>query len=44
MSETITLHTRLKAGAEAEYDRVHAAIPADLDGALRAAGVRSWRI
>lgn len=44
MPETIALHTRLKAGAEEEYDRVHAAIPADLDGALRAAGVRSWRI
>ena len=44
MSETIALHTRLKAGAEAEYDRVHAVIPAELDGALREAGVRSWRI
>jgi L-rhamnose mutarotase len=42
--ERIALHTRLKPGAEAEYERVHATIPPDLDAALRAAGVRSWRI
>lgn len=44
MTETIALHTRLRPGAEAEYDRVHAVIPPELDGALREAGVRSWRI
>ncbi|WP_019200866.1 L-rhamnose mutarotase [Tsukamurella sp. 1534] len=44
MTETIALHTRLKPGAEEEYDRVHAVIPADLDAALRDAGVRAWRI
>ncbi|MDP0396691.1 L-rhamnose mutarotase [Tsukamurella strandjordii] len=44
MTETIALHTRLKPGAEAEYDRVHAVIPTELDGALREAGVHSWRI
>lgn len=42
--ETVALHTRLKPGKEAEYDRVHAVIPTELDGALRAAGVHSWRI
>ena len=42
--ETVALHTRLKAGREADYDRVHATIPSELDGALREAGVHSWRI
>lgn len=42
--QRIALHTRLKPGREAEYDRVHATIPADLDAALRAAGVRRWEI
>ncbi|MBC6445664.1 L-rhamnose mutarotase [Actinokineospora xionganensis] len=40
----MALHTRLKPGAEAEYERVHAVIPADLDTALREAGVHTWRI
>ncbi|MBE1488544.1 L-rhamnose mutarotase [Plantactinospora soyae] len=42
--EQIALHTRLKPGREQEYERVHATIPTALDGALRDAGVRSWRI
>ncbi|WP_434451509.1 L-rhamnose mutarotase [Lentzea sp. E54] len=42
--ETVALHTRLLAGREADYDRIHATIPAELDGALREAGVHSWRI
>ncbi len=42
--ERIALHTRLKPGREQEYERVHATIPPALDGALRDAGVRSWRI
>jgi L-rhamnose mutarotase len=42
--QTIALHTRLKPGKEADYDAQHAAIPSDLDKALREAGVRSWRI
>lgn len=42
--DRIALHTRLKPGREEEYERVHGVIPADLDAALRAAGVRSWRI
>lgn len=32
--ETVALHSRLKAGKEAEDDRVHATIPGDLDGRL----------
>lgn len=42
--ERIALHTRLKPGKEADYERVHATIPEDLDAALRAAGVHTWRI
>jgi L-rhamnose mutarotase len=41
---SIALHTRLRAGKEEEYERVHASIPLSLDTALRTAGVRSWRI
>ncbi|MEU0561327.1 L-rhamnose mutarotase [Dactylosporangium sp. NPDC006015] len=40
----IALHTRLRPGAEEAYERIHAVIPADLDAALREAGVLSWRI
>jgi L-rhamnose mutarotase len=42
--QKIALHTRLKAGKEAEYDAVHAAISDELDAALRAAGVSGWNI
>jgi L-rhamnose mutarotase len=42
--QRIALHTRLVAGREEEYDKVHAVIPAELDAALRQAGVHSWRI
>ena len=42
--QRIALHTRLKPGKEDEYEKVHAVIPADLDAALREAGVHSWRI
>ncbi|MGI8458556.1 MAG: L-rhamnose mutarotase [Propionibacteriaceae bacterium] len=44
MSESIALHTRLKAGKEADYDRIHAQIPPELDVRLRAAGVTGWSI
>lgn len=42
--EQIALHTKLKPGRETDYERVHAVIPAELDAALREAGVHSWRI
>jgi L-rhamnose mutarotase len=42
--DRIALHTRLKPGKEADYDRIHPTIPADLDVALREAGVHAWRI
>ncbi|AOS63050.1 L-rhamnose mutarotase [Actinoalloteichus hymeniacidonis] len=42
--ETIALHTRLEPGREQDYDEVHRVIPVELDAALRAAGVHSWRI
>jgi L-rhamnose mutarotase len=42
--ERIALHTRLAPGKEEEYEKVHAVIPADLDAALREAGVHTWRI
>lgn len=42
--QQVALHTRLKPGKEEEYEQVHAVIPAELDAALRAAGVHSWRI
>ncbi|AIY02885.1 hypothetical protein ART_3286 [Arthrobacter sp. PAMC 25486] len=44
MTQKIALHTRLKPGKEAEYDRVHARISDDLDAALRGAGVTGWNI
>lgn len=42
--QRIALHTRLRPGKEEAYDAAHAVIPADLDAALREAGVHSWRI
>jgi L-rhamnose mutarotase len=42
--QRVALHTRLRPGKEREYERVHAVIPADLDAALRQAGVHTWRI
>lgn len=42
--EQIALHTRIAAGREEDYEREHARIPDELDAALRAAGVHSWRI
>lgn len=38
------LHTRLRPGAEAAYDALHARVPEDLLRALAHAGVRDWRI
>lgn len=42
--ETVALHTRLQAGCEAEYERIHATIPSELDALLRLHGITSWRI
>lgn len=42
--ERVALHTRLKPGKEADYERIHATIPDALDARLRQAGVRSWSI
>ena len=36
--------TRLAPGRELDYERFHCAIPADLDRAMRDAGVLGWRI
>jgi L-rhamnose mutarotase len=40
----IAVHTRLRPGREADYERIHAEIPAALAERLRAAGVADWRI
>ena len=44
MAERIALHTRLKAGRELDYERIHATISDELDHRLRAAGVHAWSI
>jgi L-rhamnose mutarotase len=43
-TDIFEFRTRLTAGRELDYERFHRAIPADLDRAMRNAGVRSWRI
>ena len=40
----IALHTKLKPGMAADYERAHAVIPAELDQLLRQHGVTAWRI
>ncbi|RAY11542.1 L-rhamnose mutarotase [Actinomadura craniellae] len=40
----LALHSVLRAGREEDYDREHAAVPADLLAALLRAGVRDWTI
>jgi L-rhamnose mutarotase len=40
----VALHTVLKEGRGPDYDAVHRRIPAELAEALRAHGVRDWRI
>lgn len=42
--QRLALRTRLKAGCEELYDSEHAAIPAELEEAMREHGVHSWRI
>jgi L-rhamnose mutarotase len=40
----VALHTRLKPGAEADYEAAHREVPAELQAAMRAAGARRWTI
>lgn len=40
----IALHTKLKPGAEAEYEAAHRAVPAELVAAIRDAGATDWTI
>lgn len=40
----VGLHTRLKPGAEAEYDALHQAVWPEVLEAIGAAGVTKWRI
>ena len=42
--QVIGLHTRLKPGLEAEYERIHAVLAPEHEQALRAGGVHSWHI
>ena len=42
--QRILSRTRLRAGSEAEYERVHASVPAELAARLRDAGVHDWTI
>jgi L-rhamnose mutarotase len=42
--QRVALHTRLKPGTEAEYERAHREVPAELVAAIRAAGARRWMI
>jgi L-rhamnose mutarotase len=43
-TETFEFCTHLAAGRERDYEHFHRAIPADLDRAMRDAGVLGWRI
>jgi len=42
--QRVALHTRLKPGAEAEYERAHREVPPELVAAIRAAGTHRWTI
>jgi L-rhamnose mutarotase len=42
--ETVALHTRLRPGAEAEYEAAHREVPDELVAAIRTAGARRWTI
>jgi L-rhamnose mutarotase len=43
-TETFTFTTLLRAGRERDYECFHRAIPAELDAAMRGAGVLAWQI
>lgn len=40
----IALHTRVRDDRIQEYEQAHAAVPAELTDAIRAAGVTNWTI
>ncbi len=40
----VALHTRVRADRIGEYEQAHAAVPAELTEAIRAAGVADWTI
>jgi len=40
----VALHTRLRPGAEQEYERAHREVPAGLVDAIRAGGATAWTI
>ena len=40
----VALHTRVRGDRVEEYERAHAAVPAQLTVAIRAAGVTGWTI
>jgi L-rhamnose mutarotase len=40
----IALHTRVRGDRIEEYERAHAAVPAELAAEIRAAGVTGWTI
>ncbi|MEV6769263.1 L-rhamnose mutarotase [Nocardia sp. NPDC051030] len=40
----IALHTKLKPGAEEDYEAAHRQVPEELVDAIRAAGATSWTI
>jgi L-rhamnose mutarotase len=40
----VALHTRVRADRIEEYEQAHAAVPAELAEAIRAAGVTGWTI
>jgi L-rhamnose mutarotase len=40
----VALHTRIRLGAEADYETAHREVPAELTAAIRAAGARRWTI
>jgi L-rhamnose mutarotase len=40
----VALHTRVRADQVEQYEQAHAAVPAELTQAIRAAGVAAWTI
>ena len=44
MTEVVGLHTRLKPGAEAEFEALHRHVWPDVLAAIRRAGIERWLI